>query len=688
MTRARALLPVRAAVALAIAVAGGLLAPAAASAADPDTAAAPLQITLDSVTPAAIPSKGPVRITGTVTNTSDAVWRSISLYPLTSATPFTTAAALTSATESDPNSVIGDRIVPDGRPFGKLTPGQSRPFTLTVRHRDFANRISGAPGVYWLGVHALGVSDTSGVDNIADGRVRTFLPLVPRRKSKNPVPVALVLQLRHGVSRSVDGSISDPKAWADDVAAGGPLGRLLSFTEAAGSAPLTWLVDPAVLAALNDLAHGNAGLGLALASSDGTPAPSPSASSTDAADPDEAAASTVYGSWLSSWTSAVGHQALLALPYADPDVSAIGLDHLNLLQAAWRLASGVLKDLSIKASRAIAPIDGYLDPRALPPQARGTTVVVGSRKASSGVSTLKGLRYAHAANLGGSADDTGLLDVRQQILADAAIRSLTRDRSPVVAVLPQIGSADTASDVSFFAPFETLGWVGLSGLTQGESAKRVALPWPAPARHAMIPDNNVGAANRLLATATTAGNLFDDEGAIGQQLTAMALGAASQQVRDRPVHATRAANAMNAAMKVFFNNIVVEGTDFVTLSGDNGNFTVSLYNGLNKAVKVGLAAQADDPKLKLRAPSSIQLAAGRRSTVRVEAQARTVGVHEVKLTPVTTTGAAVGRPFVFAVRTSQIGQVFWYVVLGGAAIVALMILRRARQRLRARRARA
>jgi len=367
-------------------------------------------------------------------------------------------------------------------------------------------------------------------------------------------------------------------------------------------------------------------------------------------------------------------------------VSAVAVTHLNLLQKAWKLGASVLDSLSVKSTRAIAPVDGRLDPRTLDPQATGTTVLTRAGAASgSRVATHQGLRFAAADPLLDVDSSTDQVDVRQRILAAAAVRALGTNRQPVVAVLPEVASSDLLSDSAFFDAFASLGWVRLGTLGTGTPAKRVTTPWSARARAARIPRRNVTVATHLANTAAVATELFTDDGAIGTRLWGMALAGLSQDARGHAADVRDATAGIDTAVRLLLNRIQVEGSDFVTLSGDNGILTVALYNGFNKPIRVGLSARADDPRLKLTVPAAAELAAGRRTTLRLKALTRTVGVHEVRAQPVTASGIRIGRPFVFAVRTSQIGQVFWYVVLGGTAFVVLLIARRARIRLRARR---
>jgi len=342
----------------------------------------------------------------------------------------------------------------------------------------------------------------------------------------------------------------------------------------------------------------------------------------------------------------------------------------------------------VKASRAIAPVDGTLDPRTLAPQTAGTTVLTTTPDASSKVLDLAGVRYATTDSLvAADTSSADLVDARQRILADIAVRALTRNRDPVVVMVPPVWSEDASANAAFFEPFETYGWTHLSPLPRGTSVSRVHVPWSGHSRSALIPKRNVTASSRLAATATTTTALFDDHGEIGNRLTGMALSGVSQNARAHPLQARTATAAADAAMHVLLGDIEVEGTDFVTLSGNNGVLTVAMHNGLNKPIKVGLSAHADDPRLKLTVPAPAELEAGRRTTLRLQARVHSVGVHDVQVQPVTTTGTLIGRPLVFSVRTSQVGQFFWYVVLAGTAVVLLLIVRRIRLRIRARRKR-
>ncbi|MEE3125619.1 MAG: DUF6049 family protein [Actinomycetota bacterium] len=271
----------------------------------------PLEVTIETLTPGEIPSSGTIEVGGTVTNVDDETWTTINLYPLLGGEPMTTPAQLREARRTDPLAYVGDRITSPG-PYAvidRLEPGQSATYSFTVaRSRLEAT----ARGVYWFGVHALG-QDTAGRDSVADGRARTFLPLVeqdasgsgssgpgsgddgpgqPRRPDgadvTTPVPVALVVPLRRRVLHEADGSLAEPDVWADELGSNGTLGRLVSMGAQADGAPITWLVDPALTVAAAQLAAGNPARSL-------SPTVDPDAEDPDVAESDQTPSPTADG---------------------------------------------------------------------------------------------------------------------------------------------------------------------------------------------------------------------------------------------------------------------------------------------------------------------------------------------------------------------------------------------------------
>ncbi len=213
----------------------------------------PLAVTIDTLSPSVIPTKGVVRITGSVTNTDREAWVAINVHPVVSTTPITSTAELAEAAELDPLAALCCRIVEPGTfdTIDSLEPGESAQFTIRLPRSEIA---ASAAGVYWLGIHAIGEGPELR-DGVADGRARTFIPLVPR--TRKSVDTALVVPLRHQLSYEADGRIERVEGWTTSLAPGGRLRSLLEFGASAGSRPISWLLDPAVPDSVRALADGN-----------------------------------------------------------------------------------------------------------------------------------------------------------------------------------------------------------------------------------------------------------------------------------------------------------------------------------------------------------------------------------------------------------------------------------------------
>jgi hypothetical protein len=122
------------------------------------------------------------------------------------------------------------------------------------------------------------------------------------------------------------------------------------------------------------------------------------------------------------------------------------------------------------------------------------------------------------------------------------------------------------------------------------------------------------------------------------------------------------------------------------MSGDQGTFDVTVVNGLDQPVTVGLEASAPNTSLSLSTPEPVQLPPRGRGPMRIDATATDIGIHLVTLQPVTTEGVPVGESSTLSIRSSRVGLILW-IVMGVAGsvlfvLVAFRIVRRVRQRRR------
>ena len=175
------------------------------------------------------PGRGPVRVTGSVTNNDDATWTDINLL-LHVREPMTTSAELDAKRRARPRPPTSATGSPSRAPTTPST--SSRP----ARHCSSRSRcraplgVPAEPGVYWFGVHALGAGAGRPRLDGADGRARTFLPLVPphaeaggHRPRRCP--------LRHDVAYAAGRQLDDVDGWTAS------LGRTAGCAGSSTSAP-------------------------------------------------------------------------------------------------------------------------------------------------------------------------------------------------------------------------------------------------------------------------------------------------------------------------------------------------------------------------------------------------------------------------------------------------------------------
>lgn len=713
---------------------------------DPEPEADALAVRIDSLTPSAVPRRGRVTVTGTVTNTSEELWQNLQASLVVSPEPLRTRAALAEAAASDPDLVIGRRLLDDGQfvNVGTLAAGATAPFRLSIPRRELP--ISGAPGVYWLSVHVLGTDTDGNRDDIADGRARTFLPLVPAapRTERTPVTTSLVVPLREQVLRRAGGTIAETASWDELLDDDGRLARLLEFAEATAPAPLTWLVDPAVLDAVARLAANNPGFDTGPSEetpSGGTGGPDPSPSTpTDETgsgsggeagadgtaprtpDPETVRRAELAGTWLERFREAVADVPLLTLPYADPDVAAAWRHgRLDLVADAVAQSGIALTDLGFRAAPVtVAPLDGLLPGQALGPlgdllaeTAEDATVLLSDAAAPEATSST--IRAADhrvvlsdaAAGSGGPApgDPHDSLAIRQRVLAEAALRvegvgadqppsDATPEEAaavggtgrPLVVQLPDDWDPGTGDAGDFLGGLD-VDWLDLSALRTAVTDRGrdedypTDLAYPRSARRAELPARNLETAADLREAGRTLASLLMLNDTVDTEIDRAALSAASAQARELPTTPVSLARATAATVGELLDSIRVEGPEFVTMSSGEGHFAVTVVNDLDEPVRVAVLSTTDDDELTISAPAPLELTGGARVSLRLGARSSGFGVSEVRLTPATADGSLLPNTTTINVRRSQVGVVIWVVMgLGAAVLVVALVVRVVRRR--------
>ena len=663
-----------------------------ASGADPQD----LDVSLDALTPSVLPKSGPVTMGGTVTNTTSDTLTGVNVHPLTSSSPMTTAREIEVSVESDPEIYIGQRIITAGYfdSVGDLAPGQSASWRVRVPVSEL--QISGEEGVYWIGVQVLGADET-GVREV-HGRARSFIPLMQGKQ--DAVPTSVILPVRRPIQRTAEGRISRADLWADDLDPGGRLSNLAAFVRSSGTAPVTWLIDPAVLDAVDQLALGNPKR--SLEPTEPAPGEDDAEQQADEAEAQAAEADAnglpQAAGWLEDVQSLTARNPVLALPYGDLDVAAAARYAPGLYNQARSVSTEALDQFDIESTPAVVPPSGLINPAGLGLTPFNTEIFLSDEALPDTyddpadvppVVESGGHRIGvtdHRVAVGGPGPDPrmGMVALRQRVLAEAAVRSLAGDVSELVVDLPFDFDPGTGSGV-FFDGLEQsfLEMVPARVDRDGEvpSVERVSYPTRQVIRE--LNEANLASAKRFQNAGARLDNILVRNDEIGDDVLREALCTASYMQRDDPVVAQVSADASSSWLDARLHKVGIEAPGFVLLSSDKGPFAVTVTNDLDQPVRIRIKAQTRDD-LVIEAPEQIDLEADTRQTVDLTAEAGSIGVHPVRLVVTDEDGQPTGAFDEIDIRSNTVGNIIWVIMGIGVGILAISIpVRWARKRRRA-----
>ncbi|WP_372727244.1 DUF6049 family protein [Nocardioides sp.] len=701
MVRPPSLLPALAAVVITV-TAPLLTAPSSASSRPaPARNDAPLSVSIDDLAPSVVPRSGPVRMSGSVTNTDDETWYGINVHAFISGQPITTLSDLEATTDVAPGAPTGERITAPGTfdTISSLEPGESAQFSVRVPRRDLEVTL---PGVYWFGAHAIGEGPEPR-DSTADGRARTFLPLVPEAR-RRPVDTALVVPVRHHVDHAPDGSLVDLGRWAATFGSEGRLRRLVDFGAAAGSRPITWLVDPAVVDAAHALDQGNPPRSLAsTVAPTGAPEPtgSPSAEPDEGGeatppsglDPDLPAAADAAGTWLARLREGLRGSQVLSLPYGDLDVAAAAEIAPDLYSRSRNRTSTQLADWGVSTSPAVAPPGGFLSTAALELVGDDATVLIsddavpGPTPSVARVDGATVVPTSSAAATGGPGpnDPRSLVAMRQRIVAEAAVRALSDPAQPLVLVLPR--KFAPASSTGFFEGLD-LDWLRLTTLAdiaqrRGRAVDPAEIVYPRAEARRQLDAANFSSANALIDSGESLQRVLSENKQIAGEVTGEALTDVSYTSRRRPNAARSSADRSRSWIDAQLASVRVDAPRAVTLSSEEGRFAATLTNGLDHPATVRIEAVTDGP-LTISGPTRVEIGPGARTTVLLNATTTALGVNNVTLVVTDLAGNPLGSTDTVPIRSAQVSRAIWLILGTGIGLlftaIGVRLVRRVRSR--------
>ncbi|MCX4824348.1 DUF6049 family protein [Streptomyces sp. NBC_01142] len=333
-------------------VAGLLCGPAAPSAyaSEDATGSRTVDVSLDTLTPSTPREDDTLTVSGTVINrgkqtVSDARV-DVGVGPrLSGRTALDSAAERTGHEPGVDPAPIGGKYTTK---IPQLASGISRDFSLSIPVSEL--KLDGA-GVYQLGVSLSGQTPDNSVDQVL-GIQRTFLPWQPEateKKTRFTYLWPLISSTRLTSETSSDEQqtpVFKDETLAAELAPGGRLGQLVSL---GSELPVTWVIDPDLLATVDAMTRNYR----------------VKSGNTTVAGKNQAVAER----WLSAVEAAVQERKVVALPFGDPDLASLahrGKDvsgSLSHLQPATEVADTTVETiLHVKPSIDFAwPVDGAVD---------------------------------------------------------------------------------------------------------------------------------------------------------------------------------------------------------------------------------------------------------------------------------------------------------------------------------------
>ncbi|MFS3127749.1 hypothetical protein ACLM5J_05015 [Nocardioides sp. Bht2] len=657
------------------------------------------EVTIENVSPAVIPKKGSITMRGTVTNLTENTLTGLNVHPLSSYAPFRSSAELTTAADAEAEVSFGQRLqspeVLDNS-ITQLPAGGTARWRVRVPVKKL--EITGAEGVYQLGVQVLSDSADGGRDGLADGRARTFVPLVSG--DHDPVTTSVVVPVRRAVNQTAEGRIADVDEWASDLAPGGRLANLAELIGGRSAADSSVLVDPSVIAAVQQLADGNPERNLGTTvevDEDDDTAPTEEPEESKQLEGIDARAAELADDWLRAVTARLKSSDVLALPYGDLDVAAASQHSPSTITDAQTASHATLLGLGIVSSPVIAPPNG-LAPLTVMKNAGDALVLLSNHSLPEKFATEaadtsavevgggRALIYTDTYRGADPFDRTSSLAMRQRILAEAAVRAITDDASPLLVNLPHGidpgSSADTFFD-SLDQPFVDLGQVGEARSAITDFTETDTLVYPQRQVDAELTGPHFTAADQLATAGVTLDELLPFNDTLAAQVGTEALASLSVHNReDRLTALTRTAAATDW-LRRHLAKVELSTPSFVILSAESGPFTMTVTNGLEHPVAFSVRAETDQD-LQIKAPATIELEANTSRTLTLTAKAGTIGVHQVDLVAVTPDGSPIGAVEELRIRSNSVGKVIWVVLGVGVGILFIAIAIRLGKRIRNR----
>lgn len=687
----------------------GLLQAQTAPVARADSSGQGVDVSVDSLSPT-VPAKGDtLTVTGTVTNKGKRTVTDAEMgVEVAPGGPLTSRSAIGAAAGRGTYSpgTDGYEISGHSAALEDLSAGMSRPFTLKIPVKDLH---LGADGVYQLGVSLAGQTRATGYRQIL-GVERTFLPWYATATAKSTRYTFLwpLIDRPHLAVRSESDDQQSPifldDHLAQDLAPGGRLQQLVALGR---NLPVTWVVDPDLIATVDAMTRR-----YQVAGPDGDLDHTASGTGTEDAK-----------RWLTDLKTALTGDEVVALPFSDPDIASIAhhgknvagtLAHLN---TATELATTTFETvLHITPATDVAwPVQGAVDPSIVDVATSAGADKVIARSDSLGEPGKPSYTPTSARPIGGGTTavvaDAGLSqgfegDMMRAEKATLAIQKFVSqtlmvtmqapDRQRSIVVAPQrMPSASQAQAMAMaITSVESSAWAETADFSDAAKAT------PDPRANRTVPRGSAYPASlrkrelsteafrQIQATQATLNGflvILSRKDRVTTPFTTALLRSMSTEWRGNSGGAASFRWAIGTYLSDLMGLVqILPKTGTLTLSGRSGTIPVTVKNELGQTIE-GLQLELSSSQgnsMDPGDPQPVTVEGGHTRSLKFAATAARNGLNTITAQLYTKDHVAYGRPITFTVDVTSITSTVMLVIAAGLLLLVLAGVRMYHQRKR------